>query len=87
MKVSLRGVSNKLGQNEGSTGHIYVHMFTEPAASAVKQLYGNRAVLQDDSAKIHRVAEALKACEAFPACIPPDCQAPTMADVWPRVNM
>ena len=29
----------------------------------------------------------LKACEAFVARIPPDCQAPKIADVWPIENV
>ena len=71
----------------GLTGQVYAHMVTEHAVPAVQQLYGNRAVWQDDPARIHRTAEALEACEAFSTRIPHDGQAPKMADVWPIENV
>ena len=68
------------------TGQIYAHMVTEHAVPAVKQLYEDRAVWQDDPVKIQR-AEALKVCEVFPARIPPDRQAAKMPDVQPIENV
>jgi hypothetical protein len=85
LKEEWRRLGNQLGR--GVNGLMYSHMVTSHVVPAVRQLYGNRAVWQDDPARIHRTAEALEACGAFPSRIPHDIQAPKMADVWPIENV
>ena len=62
-------------------------MITTIAVPAVKQVYGDRAVWQDDPATIHRTPAALEACSAFKHRIPHEQQAPKMADIWPIENV
>ena len=62
---------------------MYSHMVRSIAVPAVKQLYGDRAVWQDDPATIHRTPEALEACSAFKTRVSHDEQAPKMADILP----
>ena len=62
-------------------------MVTKYVVPAVNQLYGERAVWQDDPATIHRTANALEACSAFRARVPHDEQASKMADIWPIENV
>ena len=66
---------------------MYAHMVRTIAVPAVKKMYGNRAVWQDDPATIHRTPEALEACSAFGTRIPHEHQAPKMADIWPIENV
>ena len=68
---------------KGINSLMYFYMVTSHVVSKVRQLYGNRAVWQDNPAWIHRRAKALEACAAFTSGIPYDIQALKMADVWP----
>ena len=81
LKAEWARMGNQLGR--GVTGPMYAHMITSQVVDAVRQIYGNWAVWQDDPARIHRTPEALQACSAFPRRIPHERQAPKMADVWP----
>ena len=74
-------------KTRGVTGDMYAHMVTKYVVPAVNQLYGERAVWQDDPATIHRTANALEACSAFRARVPHDEQASKMADIWPIENV
>ena len=77
--VSCIPLGNQVAK--GVNGLMYVHMVTSHVVPAVRQLYGNQAVWQDNPAWIHRTAEALEACATFTSRIPHDIQASKMADV------
>ena len=85
LKQSWTRLGNPLGR--GVNGLMYAHMITTIAVPAVKQVYGDRAVWQDDPATIHRTPAALEACSAFKHRIPHEQQAPKMADIWPIENV
>ena len=85
LKQSWARLGNPVGRGVNSL--MYAHLVTTIAVPAVKQLYGERAVWQDDPATIHRSPAALAACSAFKQRIPHEQQAPKMADVWPIENV
>ena len=86
-KNGWTATGGKLGINGRLTGQVYAHMVPAHDFPTKQQLQGNRPVQQDDPAKIHQDAEALKPCEAFSARTSLACQAHTMADVWPIENV
>ena len=85
LKDEWKNLGNQVGR--GVNGLMYAHMVTSKAVPAVRELYGNRAIWQDDPARIHRTAEAVQACSVFSSRIPHELQAPKMADVWPIENV
>ena len=85
LKDEWRRMGEPLGR--GVDSRMYVHMVSSKAVPAVSALYGNRAIWQDDPARIHRTPAALEACSVFPSRVPHDIQAPKMADIWPIENV
>ena len=80
-------VNNGNPKTRGVTGDMYAYMVTQYAVPAVIEVYGQRAVWQDDPATIHRTAAGLEASDAFSFRIPHEEQAPKMANVWPIKNV
>ena len=80
-------VNNGNPKARGITGDMYAYMVNQYAVPDVNQVYGQRAVWQDDPATIHRTPAALEASDAFSSRIPHKEQAPKIAYVWPIENV
>ena len=76
-------VNNGNPKARGITGDMYAYMVNQYFVPAVNQVYGQRAVWQDDPATIHRTPAALEASDAFSSRIPHKKQDPKIAYVWP----
>ena len=83
LKAEVQAAGGQLGPRGGVNKEAYVHLIKTHAIPAVRALYGQRGVWQDDEARIHRAQVSIDACKEFRFRFPVEVQAPKMADVWP----
>ena len=88
-KERCREAGVGLGTRGGINGAAYAHMVTTEVAPEIHRIYpNNRAIYQDDGARIHRCNVALDAVRAsFRERLDPAVQANKMADCWPIENV